>query len=1218
MTAHSGLARIQYLYVSGDFSYDVYTDEAAIHHAETMILDKGYANALAEWTKDVEDGKVSKSSTALGWALYNAAASDGDLKTAMNVLNHMVQHQRSAAQALQATRILKKLTPDAQLYGVVQSVQKLEEDLNQGTKFDGETAARASEDVGNAKREAAKAISKGYSGVKVKRNGRRVEIESNQVGEPFVFEYAQKVGEAVAKSIEASRNKVEKQRTFLQQITSELRRFASEKLPKAQKGKQTTAVDLLRDYVQNQEFFYEAWQAAQIELREKYADDPELSEFINSGIGVDAKYDVRNAIFTRALVMAAAESKETAAVLKKQEALGFTGMADTIAETLIEKTGAEGEMADTIRDAANAYVHNALKETSAEDGSKAADAAIRSAMKDIGIKLSEVVLNGTGESAKQAIVANLVGKYGFGLVEATETADVVSEHFEKMSRAFAENRLKSMFKERKVNQKTIPEKIEQLARLGAFDADSAFNQKAAERIFKTTNLTVNEELAKQFLQAKTQEERDAILAEIYQDIGNQMPSTFMDRWNAWRYLAMLGNPRTHVRNVLGNAGFAPVVAFKNVMATGIEAAVSFVSGGKLNRTKAVPSADLLAAAWDDYANVADEISNGGKYNDRAVMNSEIEKGRRIYGRTEQARTKVGKAISATLGKVAEGARKGNSAALEAEDVWFSKPHYAVALAQYCKANNITAEQLRNGKALGNARAYAIKEAQKATYRDTNAFSEMISQMGRYRGDNLAKKGLSLVLEGILPFRKTPANILVRGLEYSPLGLLKSLAVDLAKVGKGKMTGAEAIDNISAGLTGTGLLMLGVLLASEGLIRGAGGGDEDEKEFEKLQGHQNYALELPGGTSVTLDWLAPEALPVFIGVNLVEMAKENKDDIKMSDILTAVSNVTEPLLEMSCLQSLNDVFDSVGYASSNGLAALPSALASAATSYLTQGVPTILGQIERSAEDVRMTTYTEKSAFLTSDMQYALGKISAKIPGWDYNQIPYIDAWGRTESNGGKLSNSANNLLNPAYTSQIETSAMEEELLRLYEATGEASVLPSRAGKYFTVNKERKDLTAEEYVKYATEKGQLSYELVTALTGSAAYRSMTDAEKVEAVGLAYDYANAVAKTKVSEYEPDGWIAKAIATNKSTRLSAERYIALYMGQKDIESLKYTKGSDKGDSIDNSKSLQIMSLVYNTKGLTDVQRKALFSDFGVGKSVVHYGPALVEQKLKAMKRM
>ena len=1119
VTPEAAVPTIEQMVAQGDFSYDVITDKAAMAGAEKFLRSRGYATALSEWIGEVKAGKVSKANTAIGWALYNQAANEGDLQTAMTILNYMVGHQRNAAQAVQATRILKKMTPDAQLYGVVKSVQALEEQINEGKKGNSEEAANAAGEVGKAKKDAADATRK----AKVKRKGKRVEIDSNMVGEPFVFEYAQKVGEALASGLEKRAKQTEKQRTFLQEITAQLNRFAAEKFPKAKKGDHLTATDLLRDYIQNQAFYAEAWQAAQIELREKFADDPVFNEFINSGIGVDANSNPQNAIFMRALVKSAADSNEGKAILRKQNALGFTGMANTIAEKLIEQTGATGEMADTIRDAAASYVYDKLAE-STEVKDSTIESWINSAMRDIGLKLSDVVMNGTGESAKQAIVDKLVSKYGFGYAEATYTADVVAEHFDRMSRKFAENRLKAMFSDRQNVRKTIPEQIERLARLGAFDVGSAYNQKAAERIFKTgTTLTVNEDLAREFLKAKTQEERDRILADIYRDIGRQMPSTFVDKWNAWRYLAMLGNPRTHVRNILGNAFFAPVVVTKNLTATGIERVVGFVSRGKLERTKAMPGRDLLKAAWADYANVVDEISGSGKYSDAAMKNKFIEEGRTIFKT-----------------KALEKARKGNSAALEAEDMWFAQPHYAFALAQYCKANGVTADQLRRGKALGNARAYAIKEAQKATYRDTNAFSETISQMGRYHGDNKVKKGVSVVMEGVLPFRKTPANILMRGLEYSPMGLLKSLTWDLAKVKKGDITAAEAIDNVAAGLTGTGLLGLGIYLAAEGLIRGAGGDDEDEKKFEELQGHQAYALELPDGTSVTLDWLAPEVLPLFIGVNLYEMARDNKGKSNLSDILTAVSNVTEPLLEMSCLQSLNDVFDSVGYASSGGLSALPSALASAATSYLTQAFPTIAGQIERSAQDVRMTTYTEKDKFLTSDMQYTLGKISAKVPGWDFQQIPYIDAWGRTESTGSTAENTANNFLNPAYTSQIETSAMEAELARLYEATGESSVLPDRAQKYFTVAGERKDLTAEEYVEYATEKGQMAYDLLVDLTSRSEYRNASDAEKADAVERAYEYATAIAKTKVSDYEPDGWVAKAIEAEKFSGMDETEYM------------------------------------------------------------------------------
>lgn len=633
---------------------------------------------------------------------------------------------------------------------------------------------------------------------------------------------------------------------------------------------------------------------------------------------------------------------------------------------------------------------------------------------------------------------------------------------------------------------------------------------------KAPKLKIDQTLAEQFMKAADQAERDAVLANIYRDIGKQMPSRFKDKWNAWRHLAMLGNVRTHVRNVVGNAGFVPVVAAKNAVATGIEKAVYRLSGGKMQRSKEFVTGKggkaLLEAAAQDYAKVADVAMGGGKYSDFANANKYIEEGRVIF------RTKP-----------LEAARKANSRALDKEDAWFSKPHYAYAMAQYCKANGITAEMIaKGGDKVVKAREYAIKEAQKATYRDTNAFSQAISELGRMgrNSKNGAKRTIATVMEGILPFRKTPANILARGVEYSPIGIIRGMYQATVGVKKGTATAAEAIDSISAGLTGSGLLMLGFFMAAQGVVRGHGDDDDKENDFMELAGHQAYALELPNGTSVTLDWLAPECLPFFVGVNLCELSGGNPELTTMADWLTAMSQVSEPMLEMSCLQSLNDVFDSVGYASSNGLPGLPTALVNAAASYVSQGIPTILGQAERTGEGLRYTTFTSKNSKLTNNVQYALGRASAKIPIWDYSQIPYIDAWGRTESTGEVGTRAFNNFLNPAYTSTVDMSAMEEELLRLYEVTGE-NVFPSRAKKYFNADNQEINLTGEQYVTYAQKKGGEAYKWLTELTQSAAYRNMSNEEKVECIDYIYKAANEVAKAKVvSSYEPTKWVKEAL--------------------------------------------------------------------------------------------
>ena len=174
----------------------------------------------------------------------------------------------------------------------------------------------------------------------------------------------------------------------------------------------------------------------------------------------------------------------------------------------------------------------------------------------------------------------------------------------------------------------------------------------------------------------------------------------------------------------------------------------------------------------------------------------------------------------------------------------------------------------------------------------------------------------------------------------------------------------------------------------------------------------------------------------------------------------------------------------------------------------------------------MSTYTDKNLMLPTDVQYAIGRASARIPGWDYQQIPYIDAWGREESNGPLVLRAANNFLNPAYTSSLNVTPVDEEIQRLYDQTGDGSVVPERPNRYITVNGERIDLSADQYVQYSTERGQTQFSILEDLVGRRQYQSMDDADKAFVVDSVYEYADAVSKANISEYAPDGWVAKLV--------------------------------------------------------------------------------------------
>lgn len=662
-----------------------------------------------------------------------------------------------------------------------------------------------------------------------------------------------------------------------------------------------------------------------------------------------------------------------------------------------------------------------------------------------------------------------------------------------------------------VQAASILRKLSPTAQLYAAQKVASNLEKTLSKQLKGKNITINPDLITEFNEQTTQEGRDAVMVKIYKDLASQVPSTWEDKWNAWRYLSMLGNPRTHIRNIVGNVGFQPVRFMKDRIAAVIEAGVSAASGGKLQRTKSfATNPALYRAAWQDYKNVSDVLS-GNKYDD---VQSIINDNRTIF------KTKPLEAL-----------RKANTNALSIEDMWFKRITYAGALSGYLNVNGVTAEQLKSGNVdpnlLSAARDYAGQEALKATYTDRNQFSDAISSLGSYRGDNIFKKTGSELVSAVLPFKRPPANILVRGFEYSPLGLgvtllpvkIGPLEGGIYKLKNGDISGAEFIDNLASGLTGSGLMALGWLMAAAGIVSGGAGDDEKQAQFNELTGGQAYALNLPGGGSVTLDWLAPEALPFFMGVQAMESFGEN--GWSGDTITSAFASISEPMLEMSMLQSLNDLIDSVSYSDMK----IPGLIGSALVSYLTQAIPTIGGQFERTFEDKRYSTYTNKDSLLPTDVQYALGKASAKIPVWDFQQIPYIDEWGRTESTGPLPLRAFNNFLNPAYTSQENVTPLDAEIQRIYDATGDKAVIPNRADKEITVATGVKMLlTGDEYVRYATKRGKMSFEIGSDLLNDDVFQDLTDQQKADVLDDAYSYADAMAKASISAYQPEDWITE----------------------------------------------------------------------------------------------
>ena len=697
-------------------------------------------------------------------------------------------------------------------------------------------------------------------------------------------------------------------------------------------------------------------------------------------------------------------------------------------------------------------------------------------------------------------------------------------------------------------------------------------------IDKVTGFTLSDELATNYLMAETDAERAAAWDAITTSIADQIPSTFREKANFWRYTSMLTNPTTHIRNIMGNAIQFFARKIKDGIGTAIERAVI---KDPSQRTKAVNvDKDLKAFAKEQYETDQSAAMGSRKYSDAttAGIEREIMEKRNVF--TAKMSGKLAKKISDivpepihkaadVLGAGVQAVGDFNSRLLDREDVRFNKSAYVDSFAQALQAKGVTSAEAHAGTRAADveaARAYAIEEAQKATYRNTTALSEALSKMGRYQGDNQVLRAASFAADAFLPFRKTPANILITGLDYSPIGLGKGIKEALFDVKSGKCTAADAVDSLASGLTGTGILALGAYLAAEGLLHVRAGDDDKEEAFEKSMGKQDYAIQI-GDKSYTLDWAVPAAMPLFAGAAIMESIQ--KGGSTFDALVDSLLGMQDVVLETSMLSSLNDLISYWSYAD-NKVGYL---IDRAVSSYAGQYIPTIGSKVASVFDDTARKSYVEKGkGQLSSDVNYFLQGAAKKVPGARNQLQPMVDMWGNEVSNGSAPERVFQSFISPGFLKAQDNSPATQEIRRLAKATGDSTVYPAAAEKSFMVNGEAKYLTGEEYTKYAKTMGSTRKQIVENMLKSKGYQKLSDDDKAKAISYAYEYAKVKGKQAVSNYKPSNSSFSKGAL--ASVLPPDMYI-LY---------KVTADKDNNGSVTSVESAQALK---NLTGLTDRQR-------------------------------
>ncbi len=663
----------------------------------------------------------------------------------------------------------------------------------------------------------------------------------------------------------------------------------------------------------------------------------------------------------------------------------------------------------------------------------------------------------------------------------------------------------------------------------------------------------------------------------------QVPVTVADKWNAWRYLAMLGNPRTHFRNIFGNAVFMPAVFIKDMVVRGFLQNTNWVD----ESARTMGSADLSGwwtgkAGDNPYINYAlkdfelmSDVAKGKKVGNKYADINDILSRRKIFG--------------------IEGLdwlNELNSTLLENEDLAFMQRYYVRYMAEFLQTKGIKAEDLNKfsttpeGKSLLNqARSWAMQQAHRNTYHEMNTWAMALNKLKHSSG------AAYTLMDGVVPFVGTPANILKLALvNYSPYGLIRSgIQLKQALDRNDRQSTMKILDGLASGLTGTGIMVLGALLARFGLfgfkLRGAGPDDDDEAQFERLMGHQQWSIE-GHGLSYTLDWAAPMSLPLFTGVTFYELFSREHPFANPDELWAALMGLANPMLSMSMLDGLETTLSALTYSEDGSR--ISALLGAALTSHAAQAFPTLFGQVNRIIDPVQRTNYVDKNSSIPGALQkFIQQNVYSKMPGLSFLKNEYVDEWGRTNTSTNLIGRVFANFVSPGYFKYINETPVDTELMRLYKALGSTDgqgVIPNWAAKSAgkqdigkddegnVITVDGKDFTGKEYEKYAKVVGQTRYALLSGIMGTLEYQSATDTEKARMVSDAYEYARSIGRqTIIPERKMDSsWMETA------KKIGAVDYITM-----------------RQDYEDNKNNDRIYTWLVNDPNLTTDQMAVLFAD-------------------------
>jgi hypothetical protein len=544
-------------------------------------------------------------------------------------------------------------------------------------------------------------------------------------------------------------------------------------------------------------------------------------------------------------------------------------------------------------------------------------------------------------------------------------------------------------------------------------------------------------------------EKDVAISKVLDRIASEVPMSIWKKIATIQTMAQLLNPKTAIRNLGGNTMFGLLENVSDVVGTAIDAPLGLLTK---RRSKVLPSigtqlkggkAGFKLGLEDALLGIDTSAMKGTKF--------DLPSGRVFRG------------------KVMGGLEKALNIELRATDRAFYQAAYDESLRQQMKAA---------GKDVADEAMHEIAhhDALYRTFQDENALSNLF--VGLKRLLNKPTGGDFGLGDFVLKYPKTPANLLARGLEYSPAGFFKVIA-ESSKPLMGRGFNQKAfVEAFSRSLVGTaGLVGTGALLHKVGIITGKPHPDFDIAELHREVGFGEYRLNVDalkrfmmggfnpndakpqkGDRIVSYDWNQPSAISLAMGADIDANRGQAKGitgtlmksvgDIP-SELLNAVFTGINTMAEQPVMQGVQTLVSGGEQDAARGIlktmAGVPSSF-----------IPTVLSQIKQLVDNQRRETYDPNI------VQESLNRAANKIPGMAGKLPQKYGVLGQPlETYQGGTNQWWNVFLNPAFVSKYTPSPEAQLAIDVFINTGETSQVPRVVDKYFMVGGKKVTLTGAE-------------------------------------------------------------------------------------------------------------------------------------------------------------